>query len=117
MGSKKAVHVTCPDFNKVFDTVLQDVVINNLEKPGREETIILGQCTVGRQALVREQLPVINCEIGRGFSVGCFEICAGPECSAGFSLTGRMVESRGFLFGLQAGMGCGPGGEWVQNAK
>lgn len=94
---------------------MEDIVISNLEKPGQEETIILGQCTAGCQAVVREQLPMINCETGKGFSAGCFEICAGPDCDEVFSLTSRMVESRGFLFSLQAGMGCGPGGERVQN--
>lgn len=62
--------VTCPDFNKVFDTVLQDIVISNLERPGQEETIILGQCTAGWQAVVREQLPTINCENWKGILSG-----------------------------------------------
>lgn len=33
--------------------------------------------------------------------MGHFEICAGTECNAVFSVTSGMVESRGFLFGLQ----------------
>lgn len=105
--------VTCPDFDKVFDRVLQGVVISNLEKPGREETIILGQCTAGWEAVVREQLPMINC----GTERGALRSVLGQECRAVFSLAGGMGESRGFLFSLQAGTGCRPGGEWVQNAK
>lgn len=64
VGRKKALGVMCPDFN-TFDTVLQDIVISHLEKPGWEENIILGQCTAGWPAVVRKQLPVINCETGR----------------------------------------------------
>lgn len=118
VGKKQWVScVPCPDFNKVFNTVLRDIVISNLEKPGWEETVILGQRTAGWQAVVREQLPMINCETVRGFWAGCSEICAAPECDAVFSLTGGLAESRGFFFGLQAGTSCRLGGEQVQNAK
>lgn len=34
-----------------------------------------------------------------------------------FSLMGGMVESRGLLFSLKAGMGCRPGAKRVQDAK
>lgn len=64
VGRKKALGVTCPDFN-TFDTVLQGIVLSHLEKPGWEENIILGQCTAGWPAVVRKQLPLINCETGR----------------------------------------------------
>lgn len=35
LSRKKALDVTCPDFNETFDTVLQDIVLSNIERTTR----------------------------------------------------------------------------------
>lgn len=106
VGKKKWLSVVLI-LKRFFITVLEDTVRSNMAKLGWEETALWGQYTGVRQAVVREQLPMVTCP---------------TEWVALGSLLGQSVmQSNGgkqrFLFALKAGKGCGPGGEWVRNVK